>query len=370
MRSLLLAPAALAALLLLTSCATPPADAEPSPVPSSPSAEPTPTPSSPSGVLGCDDLLGSDLVSAALAGEDGESPEPVAARQPSADLGDLAVDMAGGLTCSWRIGAAEGNPLEYRDADDWAYLHVRVLPEAAGDWTAYLFGDSPVDGRATIAGVEAATGCGDFGCAISAPVGDAWVELSVSAFNFALGASPYGSMSIDEIVADLTPAAESVFAATAGAGPDQLAWPDTMVADVTAQCNGALDPQGVGAALGLSSFSYDEPEITLPPVAPLSVVAAYRAKVYSCYGSDGDTVITVARGGDDALRAALAEPDLSTGLEPLTLELAVDGEVAARACADTSSYCSVLFTIGDTAYQVESRVDAVAVAEAMIAQAR
>ena len=360
-------PAALAAVLILAGCTSAPANPAPSPTESSPAPSPT---AAPAGLLGCADLPSTDLASTALAGQDGQSPDPASARQPSADLSDLAVELAGGLTCGWRAGAPEGNPLEYRDSDDWAYLTVQVLPVAAGDWTAYLFGDSPVETRATIAGVEAATGCGDVGCAISAPVGDAWVQLTVSAFDFALGASPYGSMGIDEILAAMTPAAEAVFTTVAGASAGQLAWPDSTVADTSARCAGALDPQGIGAALGEPGFGWQPAEIALPAAAPLSVVASYRAKVYSCVSTDADTVITVARGGGDVLRTALATGDYATALEPIELELAVDGEVAARACADTSSFCSVLFSIGDTAYQVESRVDAVAVAEAMIAQAR
>ena len=39
-------------------------------------------------------------------------------------------------------------------------------------------------------------------------------------------------------------------------------------------------------------------------------------------------------------------------------------------CADTSSFCTVIFSLGQSAYQVESRTDAVAVAVAIIAQAR
>src|SRR3954471_8816108 len=131
MRQLLL-PAAFASLLLLTGCAES-AEADPTPGPTPSAVSPSPSAAA-DGPLACADLVGLDLVADALAGEDGESPEPVPARQPSADLQDLAVDLAGGLTCSWRIGAAEGNPLEYRDSDDWAYLRVRVLPGAADDW--------------------------------------------------------------------------------------------------------------------------------------------------------------------------------------------------------------------------------------------
>ncbi len=362
-------PTALAAVLMLGGCA--PTAGTPTASPTQSAADPTPTPTEPAGLLACDDLVGTDLVATALAGEDGQSPDPVPARQPSASIRDLAVDIAGGLTCGWRIGEPEGNPLEYRDSDDWAYLTVQVLPGAAGDWTAYLFGASPVETRAEIAGVDAVTGCGDFGCGISAPVGDAWVQLTVSAFNFALGGSPYGSMSIDDIIAGMTPAAEAVFTTIAAATPDQLAWPDSTVADVAAQCNGALDRQGIGAALGVPQFQYiEEPEIALPEVAPLPVYAAHRANMYACVGNEGATTITVARGGDDVLRSSLDLADYSAALEPVELELAVEGEVAARACADTGTYCSVLFTIGDTAYQVESEMDAVAVAEAIIGQAR
>src|SRR5215210_5960238 len=103
-------PAAVAAVVILAGCA--PIAAAPSPTET---AAPPPSPTTePAGLFACEDLAGTELIAAALAGRDGESPDPVAARQPSADLSDLAVDIAGGLTCGWRIGEPEGNPLEYR----------------------------------------------------------------------------------------------------------------------------------------------------------------------------------------------------------------------------------------------------------------
>ncbi|HEY8589700.1 MAG TPA: hypothetical protein VIL55_09135 [Naasia sp.] len=370
MRRSLVLPALLAPLLLLAGCAptVPGATAAP-PVPSdTPTPSPTET-AAPAGLLECADLVGTDVIATALSAP-GSTPDVTEAREPSAELVDLAVDAAGGLTCSWRTGSAAGNPLEYRDGDDWTYVTVQVLPDAGTSWSAMLFGDSPVEERIDVAGIETAAACGDPGCAFSAPVGDSWVQVEMRSFNFAIGGSPFGSMPVDDILASLQPIAESTFQTVLDASAEQIDFPQAAPGSVEMKCDGALDPQGIGFALGHDGFAYQDDHNATPSVLFLTGYAAYRASMYSCLGTDGDTMITVGRELAPVLAAALEQPDTSTGLEPVELQGAADGEVAARACADTTSYCSVLFTIGSTAYQVESRQDAVGIAEAMIAQAR
>ena len=367
MRLRLVLPAAVLPLLLLSGCTAASPGATTSPTET---IAPDPTPSAePAGLLACADLVPDGVLAAALTGEADSAPVVVPARQPSLDLVDLAVAPAGGLDCSWRTGQPEGNPAAYRDGDDWTYLTVRVLPGAGSGWNAMHFGDAPVDGRLDVDGISSAASCGDPGCAISAPVGDAWVQVEMHSFAFSIGGSPYGSMPTEDILAELQPAAAAAFGAVLAASPGELAF-DAVDGAVAAECDGALDPAGIGAALEDPDFGYQEIDSgTLSPLY-LSGYAATRAGMFDCYGSDGDTIITVGRNLADTLASALTEPDYAEALEPVALEGAAGGEVAVQACSDSSSFCSVLFTLGGTAYQVATPRGAVAVAEAMIAQAR
>lgn len=66
----------------------------------------------------------------------------------------------------------------------------------------------------------------------------------------------------------------------------------------------------------------------------------------------------------------ISTSDRQAALPQIALEGAVDSEHAVQICTDTASYCTVIFSLGQSAYQVDSRTDTVVVAEAITAQAR
>ena len=65
----------------------------------------------------------------------------------------------------------------------------------------------------------------------------------------------------------------------------------------------------------------------------------------------------------------VSTPD-SQALPTVALEGAVEGEHAVQICSDLTPFCIVIFSLGQSAYQVESNSDTVAIAEVIIAEAR
>ncbi|MDJ0350539.1 hypothetical protein [Cryobacterium sp. PH29-G1] len=370
LRRTLITPTVFLALVALTGCT-----AQPSAEPSA-SATPLPTavvPAAAASLYTCDDLASLDDVAHALATVDGTVPTPVAAIQPSTTLTDYAVPAIGGLSCSWRVGAAAGDPMEYPAAADWAYLTVEVVPGGAETWAPSSFGDGPADPLTVIDGIEAATGCGDPGCFVSAPVGDAWVEIAMSTIWFGIGKGHFADMPTDAILAQLEPFAASVFTALTGADPGQLVWPMVEHVNRDPACTGALKSQGVARALGVDSLEYEIFDSAHIDPIYFDGYVAQRAGIFSCSvraaGIMG-TSISVGYGLGGVVDLMVTTPDAQAALPTIALEGAVDGEHAVQVCADASGWCTVIFSLGQSAYQVESRTDAVAVAEAIIAQAR
>lgn len=366
----LIMPSAFLAIVALSGC-TAETTTEPS---AAATAVPTAAvPTAAASLYTCDDLASLDEVATALVRFDGTVPTPVAAIPPSTTLTDYAVPAIGGLSCSWRVGAAGGNPMEYPAAADWAYLTVKVVPGGADSWAPYALGDGPADTLTDIDGRKAATGCGDPGCFVSAPVGDAWVEIAMSTIWFGLGEGHFAGMPTDEILAQMEPFAASVFSALTDADPSQLVWPAVDLVDREPACTGALKSQGVAMALGVDSLEYEIFDSS--PIDPIYFdgYVSQRAGMFSCSvraaGVMG-TSISVGYGLGGVVDAMVSTPDAQAALPSIALEGAVDGEHAVQVCADTSSWCTVIFSLGQSAYQVESRTDAVAVAEAIIAQAR
>ncbi|TFD09302.1 hypothetical protein [Cryobacterium sp. TMT1-66-1] len=204
LRRILILPTVFLALVALSGCA-----AEPVPEPSATSTtSPTATPAAATSPLSCDDIAAPGDIANVFADPAGTVPTPVAAMQPSTFLVEYAVPALGGLACSWRVGAAAGNPMDHQSDSDWAYMSVKVLPGAADSWAPNDSGAGPADPLTSIGGIEAATGCGDPGCFISAPVGDAWVAVQVCAdpsgyctVIFSLGESAYSVESVSQAVA-------------------------------------------------------------------------------------------------------------------------------------------------------------------------
>ncbi|TFD55182.1 hypothetical protein E3T55_01815 [Cryobacterium frigoriphilum] len=369
LRRSLITPTIFLALVALSGCAIEPV-AGPS---GSASATPTGQASVEGSTYTCPHLATLDAVAGALAPADGPMPIPVVATQPAMTLSDYAVTALGGLDCSWRVGKAAGSPLDYPADSDWAYLSVKVVPGGADSWAPHALGDGPADTLTTIGGIESATGCGDPGCFISAPVGDAWVEITMSTIFFGISEGHFGGMTSDAILAQMEPFAASVFTALTKAEPGQLVWTGVDLTPREPACTGALKSQGIASALGVDSIEYEVFDSSSDGPIWFDKFVAQRAGLFTCSAQSADGAgasITVGYDLAGIVDTMVSQPDTSTALRQIALEGAIDGEAAVQICTDTSSYCTVIFSLGQSAYQVDSRTDAAAVAEAIIAQAR
>ncbi|SDN16250.1 hypothetical protein SAMN05216368_10449 [Cryobacterium flavum] len=369
LRRTLILPIVSLALVALSGCA-----AEPVPEPSATSTtSPTATPAAATSPLSCDDIAAPGDIANVFADPAGTVPTPVAAMQPSTFLVEYSVPALGGLSCSWRVGAAAGNPMDHQSDSDWAYLSVKVLPGAADTWAPNDSGAGPADPLTSIGGIEAATGCGDPGCFISAPVGDAWVEITLSTNSFGTRDVRFDGMTSDAIVAQMTPLAASVYTTLTDAEPSQVAWPAVALTPREPACTGALKPQGIAMALGVDSLEYEIFDSSNMNPVYFDGFVSQAAGLFRCdVRADGvlGTSIHVGYGLAGIVDTMITEPDSQAALSPIVLEGAVEGEHAVQVCADPSGYCTVIFSLGESAYSVESVSQAVAVAEAIIAQAR
>ncbi|MDJ0377953.1 hypothetical protein [Cryobacterium sp. PH31-L1] len=366
LRRTLILPTVFLALVALSGCAV-----DPVPEPSA-TTTPTTTPAAATSPLNCDDIAAPGDIANIFVDSAGTVPTPVAATQPSTFLVEYAVSALGGLSCSWRVGTAAGNPMDHQSDSDWAYLSVKVLPDAADSWAPSDAGNGPADPLTSIGGIEAATGCGDPGCFISAPVGDAWVEITMSLDSFGTRDERFDGMTSDEIVAQMTPLAASVYSTLTDAEPSQLAWPAVDLTPREPACTGALKPQGIAMALGVGSIEYEIFDSSNMNPVYFDGFVSESAGIFRCdVRGDGvlGTYIHVGYGLAGIVDTMIPEPDSQAALTPIVLEGAVDGEHAVQVCAD-SGYCTVIFSLGESAYSVESVSQAVAVAEAIIAQAR
>jgi hypothetical protein len=237
-----------------------------------------------------------------------------------------------------------------------------VLPHAADAWADWAATPEEKPAVAPFAGVDAVAACGDPGCYVDLAVSDAWVSVDLDIDGFQIGTSRYG----DE---DPMPRVEhfvrSLIEVLEAAGSSGLEWPATETPG-SDECTGALDPVGIGFAIG-------DPALGLAFEAhpwPLDGDAAGRLGVYDCWGVGASVWVTVGRGLAPVLDDLATTADTADLFEPVELEGAVDGERALATCrTPDGGVCSLLFSIGSTAFQVDAD-DPVAVAEAMIAQAR
>ncbi|WP_162942632.1 hypothetical protein [Cryobacterium soli] len=355
--------------------------------PIEPSASVAPTPAAAS-VYTCDDIAALDDVAPVFVTADGTAPTPVAAIQPALNLIDYAVPALGGLSCSWRVGPAATTPL-YDPVDfDWAYVSVKVVPGGADSWApntvgddALSVGDGPFDTAMTIGGIEAATGCGyDTGCFISAPVGDAWVEIVLSTNWIQRDGWYFSGLTPDAILAQMQPLAASVFTALTDAQPGQLVWPTVDLVEHEPDCTRALGSEGIATALGVDSLDYEVRSVSSGSTSFENYVSQ-RSEVFNCaVQADGVPVDLIAAGvlgtsvtvGYDLaglVDTMVSTPD-SQALPTIALKGAVEGEHAVQMCSDITPFCIVIFSLGQSAYQVASNSDTVAIAEAIIAHTR
>ncbi|WP_104135716.1 hypothetical protein [Cryobacterium sp. Y62] len=192
---------------------------------------------------------------------------------------------------------------------------------------------------------------------------------------------------LDTVAGALAPADESMptpvaatqpgMALTEYAVPSHLVWPAVDLVEREPACTGALKSQGSAMALGVDALDYEICDSSSMDPIWFDRYVTQTARVFTCYvdaaGVNG-TSITVGYDLASIVDTMISTPDSQAALPQIALEGAVDGEHAVQICTDTSSYCTVIFSLGQSAYQVESRTDAVAVAvavsEAIIAQAR
>jgi hypothetical protein len=361
--------AAAALVLLLSGCvASAPAPTE------TPIAAPTPVETEPAVPLTCEELAPGDLVAAAMTGADGAVPEPAPAIRPTDAFGAVELAAAGALGCSWRVG--EAPTTIYAGGADLAYLSNGVLPGGATSWQPAWAGDSPSADTLAVGGIEASTAVGESGWQLTAPVGDAWIAMRLTASGLGTTGSRYDGIPPAEMLSRLGAIGESAFAVLEGASPEQLAFPAAASQrQGDAVCNGGLDPQGIGMALGTT---YTETEVEDPTTrAPQSFEAAVAAaaRSYSCdYLNDSERGphIAVVHGAGE-LFDVLEQADVSTAFGPLDLSAAAgyaDGDVAIRALVTDGPASPVLMRVGDSVYLIQSKDGAASVAEAVLAQIR
>ncbi|MFD5864875.1 hypothetical protein ACFWGP_07985 [Agromyces sp. NPDC127015] len=331
------------------------------------SPEPVATP------LECDDLVAPELVAATLEGGDGTPVEPVAAAYEHDVFTGILLEGVGGLPCSWRVGS--GMP-EYGNGSDWAYLRVDVLPGAAGEWQPEWAGDAPSTDTRDVAGITASIAAGDSGWRLSAPVGDAWVRLSISAAGLTGAGSRFLGVPGGDMLDRLAAAAEPVFTSIAGASPEQLAWPAMPSREGEAACTGGLDEQGIVAAEQLpdgSAVEYTTVDATTAPVEGFTGAVEAAARAFDCdLVVDGGAVplvsITTAR-GFGPLFERLREPDGDVAFEPIELADVPAGstaEAVVRGYDDGPSSPAYL-VVGDSLYRIQGD-GASAVAQAIVHQ--
>lgn len=347
----------------------------PTPTPG-PSASPTPapTPAPAAGPLDCDALVPAEAVAAAMTGADGTAPSPVAAIDASDALLTIELAASGGLNCSWRTGPVPSS--ENDGAGELVYLTVRVLPGAAAQYQPVWAGDMPSTDTLDIGGITASTAIGESGWQLSAPVGDAWVELRLVPHGLGWVGSPFDGLEPNAVLGQLAGVAAVAFPTIADASAEQLAWPRAASQrQGDAVCTGGLDPQGIGMALQAGTIEAEASDPTTEAPRAFGAAVAAAARAMSCdYLVDGFGGTTVtALYGAGAQFALLREADMATVFEPLDLTAVpsfAPGDEALRVLVSGGPNAFVYLKVGDTVYEVFSKQDATAVAEAIMAQIR
>ena len=349
--------------VLLAGCAAP------APTPSeAPVSEPAP---SASGPLTCDDLLPTELVAAALTGADGITGDPVPAVQPTRAFDEALLGGAGGLACTWRVG----DPPEsyFAGGGDWAYLEIAVLPGAAAQWVPLWAGDAPSTAFATIDGIEASTAATEGGWRISAPVGDTWAHVSITAGGLTSTGSRFDGLPDGTVSSRLADVAAAVFTILGDASSDELAWEQAELRQADAVCNGALDEGGITAAMQLPSGSTVE-YVAIDPTssAPQHFDAAVRAaaRTFDCVLTvDGMVFVTItAAHGLAPKLAQMKEPDGDAFFQELELSGAPAGAEAVIVRHHDGPPSPLYLSVGGTLYELQGDV-APSLAEAIVAQA-
>ncbi|TFC97467.1 hypothetical protein E3O65_11825 [Cryobacterium breve] len=292
--------------------------------------------------------------------------------QPSHALEHALLTGAGGLACSWRVGA--GQLAIGAEQGDWAYLSIDVLPDAALDWVPPYAGDAPSAEHRKVGQIEATTAAGESGWRISAPVESAWVDVRVTSSAVISGGSRFEGAPLMSVLDGMMPAAEESFAAVTAATSKQMSWPALPFRESEARCDGGLNQVGIENALQLNGapVEYSLLDSREKTIDALSDAVEARIGVFRCElfaEGFGYTEITVVRDFQTILAELTTLPDMASALEPIVLEGSVEGETALQARRDDGPHSPLYFTLGQTLYGVSSDGPAT-VAEAIIAQTR
>ncbi|MGW9630686.1 hypothetical protein ACWGST_08270 [Agromyces sp. NPDC055520] len=337
-----------AALVLLLSGCTAPA-----PSATTPAAEPAPVETTPAGPLTCDDLASTDLVAAALTGADGVVPELVEAWWPRAGLGEMAVAAAGGLDCSWRAGAAV-NPDEY-GATDGRYLRVEVLPGGGPLWQPYLMGDGPAQDadQRDIGGAPGLATCGDPGCRVSVPIGDAWIQVELTPDGWNADRSVFAGMVPGQVLDGVVAVAASAVEAVEAAGPTGLgaASPAEPV-----DCESVL-PAAEIETLDGAPAEWRTTGATLPEQVWFDDAARHLAGFVGCQGPGAAPTLEIAPGGAALVAAFAARADGAALLAPVALAGMAPEDAAVTDCTEGAKYCTVVFSHDGTGYSISAAAD-------------
>ena len=199
---------------------------------------------------------------------------------------------------------------------------MRVLPGAAAQYQPVWAGDTPSTDTRDVGGIEASTAIGETGWQLTAPVGDAWVELHLAAPGLGTVGSPFDGIDPDTVLDRIADLAAPVFSTLAAASPEQLAWPRSeSMRQGDAVCNGGLNPQGIGMALQAGVIEAQASDPTSTPPQSFGDAAAAAARSFSCDylvdGIPGPHVTLLVGAGEqfDVLKQA----DLATTFEPIDI---------------------------------------------------
>jgi hypothetical protein len=322
--------------------------------------------------LRCGDLVTESKILAAVHGPNSPASRSVT-RTSTAEgsvTGEKAIQGAGGLSCSWKVGA------DSRPAST-ATFTVSLLPQAAREWTPMLSGDAPTTSRRTFAAVSAAADCADAGCAASAPIGSAWVRVDLTVTGLGEGQSVYGDESTAAIFRGARPAIAAVFTSVKRATAAQLRFPSHVGPTPSASdCRNYLKTVPLARAMGVGSATYGTPRRPDGTSDSIAGAAEHRIGVSVCYADGSGTGpnslarITIAPLQSWAVTAMAADPTARGGLTPVTLTGQTAGEHALTNCSGAGTPCTVVFALGTAAIQIDDTTRAKQIAEAIIAEAR
>jgi hypothetical protein len=230
-------------------------------------------------------------------------------------------------------------------------------------------GPSPYTRR--LAGIDASFAAGDPGWAFSAPIGDAWIEVHLTAAGLTGWGGRFAGLDTGIVVDRLAAVAEAAFTAVGQATPEELAWPALTPTSGESDCGDLLDGPALAAALGV-------PEGSTTSVRPVdsaaSASAGLQADVRAAWGAfecqvEGEgmkwTTVTVAPGLAPSVER-FGAPDGDVGFEPLAL---TDAPADARAVIqrDLDGPPSPAYvTIDRTVYEIQGYAPA-AIAQAIMA---